>query len=449
MVLLCAAAHAGGQPVRVDTNFVVNLDAPVWAVQTQADGGILLGGEFTNINGRVQAQLARLASTGVLDESFRPAPTGTVTRILQMGSSIYAAVQHADVPPFEGYNGSDIRALTLSGELKSVYHDGAVWWYYPGFAVNSQFRLIYGQPRSFHQGEPALICNDESGRWCDGFGADVGCCPDDSVYSVAFQNDNGTEKILVGGDFGSVWEKPQAYLARLNADGSFDPSFNATAYEPASDIELWKDGKFYTATGHSIQRRLPDGSIDPSFAIISGGSGISFWSVLPLESGGVITFGDSCGAICEPVVFRYNPDGTRDTNFSVHVDGYVMSLAIQPDGGILIGGRFTNVNCIRSPYLARLIPSDTPDPLLCVPPPPPPPKPEPQLDVTRISRWKMVCCWPTNYPEYTLQAARVVHPKHPERDKWKTVTNAPAMNGDHVCVTNRVLRWGRNYRLVK
>ena len=61
----------------------------------------------------------------------------------------------------------------------------------------------------------------------------------------------------------------------------------------------------------------------------------------------------------------------------------------------------------------------------------------------------MICCWPTDYPDYTLRATRRLHPKHPEKEKWITVTNAPVVNESSVCVTNRIARWGRHYRLVK
>jgi hypothetical protein len=60
------------------------------------------------------------------------------------------------------------------------------------------------------------------------------------------------------------------------------------------------------------------------------------------------------------MIRRFNSDGTRDTNFSLVLNGYVHAAITQPDG-ILIAGSFTEVNCVRRTYLARLIPSDTPD----------------------------------------------------------------------------------------
>ena len=85
----------------------------------------------------------------------------------------------------------------------------------------------------------------------------------------------------------------------------------------------------------------------------------------------------------------------------------------------------------------------------CASEPPPPPKPEPELTTTRLPWARMVCCWPTNYPEYTLQATRRLRSRQPEKEKWATVTNEAVVGESSVCVTNRIARWGRHYRLVK
>jgi hypothetical protein len=61
----------------------------------------------------------------------------------------------------------------------------------------------------------------------------------------------------------------------------------------------------------------------------------------------------------------------------------------------------------------------------------------------------MACCWPTNYPEYTLQATRRLRPRQPEKERWFTVTDVPVLNESSLCLTNRIARWGHHYRLVK
>ena len=53
---------------------------------------------------------------------------------------------------------------------------------------------------------------------------------------------------------------------------------------------------------------------------------------------------------------RLNADGSLDSSFSpgTEADGTVRSIALQPDGKILIGGAFTNVNGTNRNHIARL-----------------------------------------------------------------------------------------------
>src|SRR5204863_6303879 len=45
-------------------------DGPVRAITVQADGRILIGGAFTNVDGVSRGRIARLTSTGALDATF-------------------------------------------------------------------------------------------------------------------------------------------------------------------------------------------------------------------------------------------------------------------------------------------------------------------------------------------------------------------------------------------
>ncbi len=56
-------------------------------------------------------------------------------------------------------------------------------------------------------------------------------------------------------------------------------------------------------------------------------------------------------------VVRLKKDGSVDRSFRCETDERVMSLAVQPDGCIIIGGFFRKVNGMESPWLARLQPN--------------------------------------------------------------------------------------------
>ncbi len=51
---------------------------------------------------------------------------------------------------------------------------------------------------------------------------------------------------------------------------------------------------------------------------------------------------------------RLNTDGTLDSKFTPGTDGEVLSLALQVDGRILVGGRFSFLNGQLRRYIGRL-----------------------------------------------------------------------------------------------
>jgi hypothetical protein len=266
------------------------------------------------------------------------------------------------------------------------------------------------------------------------------------INALAIQNDSGADRILMGGYFDEIDSNQVFRLARLNANGSLDTNFVGRSNAEVVDLQLWRDGKFYTATDRSIERRLPDGTLDSAFTPVSRGSFDYFYSIAPHTDGSIVLLSARGASTLSPVIERFHPDGGTDTNFSVTVDRWPSSVAIQSDGGILLAGSFTNVNCIRRTYLARLIPSDAPDSLPCVPEPP---KPEPTVTTANLPKRHIAVSWQADYPEYKLQAARVLRPRHPEKEKWVTVTNEPVCDEFGCSITNKIFRYGKHYRLVK
>jgi uncharacterized delta-60 repeat protein len=53
-------------------------------------------------------------------------------------------------------------------------------------------------------------------------------------------------------------------------------------------------------------------------------------------------------------IARLNPDGSVDTTFNPGTSSYVYSLAVEPDGQILVGGDFSTISSTTRYYLARL-----------------------------------------------------------------------------------------------
>eukprot|EP01031_Cornospumella_fuschlensis_P012889 gene12889-15747_t len=120
-----------------------------------------------------------------------------------------------------------------------------------------------------------------------------------AVYAVAVQSDG---KILIGGDFivGGVATR----LARLNDDGSFDPTFNV-------------------GTG-------PNNTVR-AITLLSGGKilvGGLFTNVNGTPRRGLVRL-SAAGAVDDTFV---------DTAFTNSFTGSVRSIALQADGKIIVGG---------------------------------------------------------------------------------------------------------------
>src|SRR5579871_2584106 len=78
---LCPAAYAQSG----NDGFSPNADDIVWALAVQADGKLLVGGDFLHIGGLSQAFLARLNADGSLDTSFTPTLDSSVYGIAVQG----------------------------------------------------------------------------------------------------------------------------------------------------------------------------------------------------------------------------------------------------------------------------------------------------------------------------------------------------------------------------
>jgi uncharacterized delta-60 repeat protein len=189
-----------------------------------------------------------------------------------------------------------------------------------------------------------------------------------SVSAIALQPDG---KIIIGGFFGGFTSyngdaNAGDRLARLNADGTLDTSFNygglganmfvgALAVQP--DGKILAGGQFTSYNGDAnasdfILRLNEDGTLDTSFNYGPGKGVSSSVSAIALQADEKIIIGGFFGgyngdANASDCVARLNPDGTLDTSFSYGSGkgaggGDVSAIALQPDGEILIGGNFTD-----------------------------------------------------------------------------------------------------------
>ncbi len=180
---------------------------------------------------------------------------------------------------------------------------------------------------------------------------------DASVYAVARQADG---KIVIGGHFSAVNNVPRQNIARLNADGSTDPSFNpglgadgaVLALAVQADGRVVIGGRFLNVDGTHrpyLARLEANGALDATFAQPAE-SGLAAQErgvvhALALQPDGKVVVG---GLFRETLynyrgVMRFLPGGERDLSFHGNVESpnaQVRALAALPDGKLLVGGMF-------------------------------------------------------------------------------------------------------------
>ncbi|WP_043023720.1 T9SS type A sorting domain-containing protein [Fluviicola taffensis] len=196
-------------------------------------------------------------------------------------------------------------------------------------------------------------------------GYNQGYGADDEVYATAVQTDG---KVIIGGDLYSV-NLVQLRIARLHTNGSVDTSFHPPFYgiSAINDLKIQNDGKIIAVgnfvideygLGHrNISRLNSDGSVDSTFQLDFFTNG-SIRNVLIQPDGRMIIAGNFqlwSGAQVRNHIARILPNGLLDTTFiSSGTDYEALTIALQNDGKILLGGVFSTVNGSPLYCLARL-----------------------------------------------------------------------------------------------
>lgn len=186
-------------------------------------------------------------------------------------------------------------------------------------------------------------------------------------------------KILVGGNFTNLAGTTRIRIARLNTDGSIDTSFNpwSGANNTVNKIILQPDGKivilgaFTTYSGvprNGIARLNADGSLDYTFEVgvlYEFEDRIIFNAVL-LNNGKFLVGQRIQGSqtnqgLATCTLSLLNSNGSNDTSFALGIPkfGYgtssvEFSAVLQPDGRIIIGGTFYQYNSTLRGGIIRL-----------------------------------------------------------------------------------------------
>jgi uncharacterized delta-60 repeat protein len=189
--------------------------------------------------------------------------------------------------------------------------------------------------------------------------------PNAAVRAVALQPDG---RVVIGGFFDMVRGTNRNHIARLLPDGTLDGFFNpgAGADNPVYALAIHPDGRIVMGGSFTTVNGIPragvalleaNGVVSAAFAPGTAADGTVF-AVAIQADGKILIGGDftTFDGLPQPRIARLNVDGSVDATFDAGTgpSGAVRAIALQPDGKILIGGSFTNVNGTPRGKLARL-----------------------------------------------------------------------------------------------
>jgi uncharacterized delta-60 repeat protein len=264
-----------------------------------------------------------------------------------------AFAAEGDLDP--GFVGTPLSGLNAVTRATAVQPDGKI-------LIGGDFTSVHGSTRNY------IARLNADGSLDTTFAPNGGA--NRLVRAMALQADG---KILIGGDFTIVNGSARNYIARLNADGSLDPSFAPTsgANNAIESITLQPNGRIviggnFTIVNGVVRNRIArlnlDGSLDTSFAPV-GGMNENVTTTALQPDGKIVVGGgfSTVNGVARNRIARLNPDGSLDTSFAPGADYYLQAVALQTDGKILIGGRFSTVNGVARNFIARLNPDGSLD----------------------------------------------------------------------------------------
>jgi len=338
-------------------------DAVVRSIALQSDGKIIIGGDFFTVNEVQRSSIARLKPDGTLDSSFQPG---------QGMGPISSLVFQADGKLLVG----PLSALVFQADGK-VSNGGALTFINGtnGYA-SARFNADGSRDETFIAAtnfNPDLLALRRYDN-CAAAGQS-GCAVTAYATAVAVQADG---KVLIGGSVQTVVVDEAAgyiyyyspVLGRFYADGSLDTNFAPVFFGYSSggidDVALQPDGKIIVSgpfvsvngtTRNGLARLNTDGTLNLSFA---PGTGASAWiSSVAVQPDGKVLIAGSFGNVNgtnRAGGWRLQANGSLDNNFNAITgpNASVSAFALQPDGKVIIGGSFTTINGTNRNHIARL-----------------------------------------------------------------------------------------------
>ncbi|MBS0632524.1 MAG: delta-60 repeat domain-containing protein [Verrucomicrobia bacterium] len=315
-------------------------------------GGVYVGGRFTHINGVARNGVARINADGTVDSAFNPNVTGAldsagiftsvITLVVQGDGKILVGgiFDHVGGAPH-----NNIARLNADGSIDATFTASASGnvALVEAMAVQFDRKIVVG---GFFKTINGTACQGLARLNADGTLDSSFNLPVDATFTgweveaLTVQPDG---KVLVGGIFATIGGVPRSNLARLKPDGSVDADFAPVTPVPArvAAMALRPDGKIVVATLAGLMGFNADGTADAGFAPASADA-----HALVVQEDGQLWvgggFAEQAGVPLTARIRKLGPDGLTDGNatFDPVIPGYtsVNALCLDDAGRLWAGG---------------------------------------------------------------------------------------------------------------
>jgi uncharacterized delta-60 repeat protein len=351
----------------------------VTALALQPDGKILIGATYASEDFSYTNRITRLLSTNVRTSSFEfsaPSTSAGESRgpvsieVIRRGDSDQAftldysttnglAISGADYTPSAGTLRFGIKEVKKTITVQIL--DDAIIEDDEAFSISLRNPSVGATLSAPTNHLVRIIDSRKPGNLDFGFAAvNIPFLEDPVSYppvtGMVLQSDG---KVVIAGNFLSVNGTNRAGVVRLNANGSIDSAFVPQLPRGSDFLDFYTLGVLpdggIIGGYEGLNRLYPDdGSLDNQFF-----PDVGYANALTVLSDGKFLV---CDAYTDPnskatvyEIAQFLPDGFFDVDFSpATLDDWAYAIAVQPDGKVVIGGFFTDVNGETRNRIARL-----------------------------------------------------------------------------------------------
>jgi beta-propeller uncharacterized protein DUF5122 len=418
LAIASAVASAQSPPPLAQPNVPLLTNGSVNAIVRTSDGGVIVGGDFTEIGGVARSNLARFNADGTLDAAWNASTNGPVAALaLDPNDTLFVGGLFDDasgehrfcLAKFSAAGDVDVNwtAFADAPVLAIAVADGAVYvggyfmsvtdesrtrlaklspdgagaldetWLVPASGrvialqagasgtlyVAGAFQSIGGESTSYLAKVSTSGAGAVDTTWTP--------APDDWVMALAY---DGTS-LYTAGYFTSIGGEALSHLARVDAgaggdaDATWAPDLDEVSWAVSlgTDDSVYVGGFFHTVGGVArshVAKVSTQGAGDAVAAWDASTDGRVF--TVATDGGGHTyiggTFSQAAGVARHSLAQVSATSGAPATAFDATEAGKAFAFALQPNGGAIVGGRFFEAGGQPRVDLLRLRADGTLDP---------------------------------------------------------------------------------------